>query len=364
MTFCFWTADRVSAFFAYLGEIDLKTSPNAPTPGARIHFGGLLAMIATGLFVSGSLGACATDALATTPAVSPANSFITLGTNGGPVPEIGHSQPANALQVGKDIYLIDAGDGATGQLVKAGFKLQQVQAVFLSHLHFDHTGGVLGVLGSRMQTNTRSVLTIYGPPGTREFVDGLLAGMAPIMKAAYGMPGQEWQANVEVKELVGGSIVELKDVKVTVAENSHFAIPESANVPEKAKSLSLRFDLADRSIVYTGDTGPSENVEKLAEGADLLVSEMMDIPVVLSRAREYLPNAPKQAFINMEWHFRAHHLTPVQVGELAASAGVKAVVITHQAPKLATDDHRKKILDGVSSKFDGSVVLANDLDRY
>ena len=342
----------------------MNTSPNAPTPGARIRLSGLLATIATGLFLTVSLGACATDMPAETPAVSPANAFITLGTNGGPVAEIGHSQPANALQVGKDIYLVDAGDGAAGQLVKAGFKLQQVRAVFLSHLHFDHTGGVLAVLGSRMQTNTQSLLTIYGPPGTREFVESLLAGMAPIMKAAYGMPQQEWQSNVEVNELVDGSVVELKGVKVTVAENSHFAIPESANVPEKAKSLSLRFDLPDRSIVYTGDTGPSENVEELAKDADLLVSEMMDIPVVLSRAREYLPNAPEQAFINMEWHFRALHLTPVQVGELAAAAGVKAVVITHQAPKIATDDHKKKILDGVSSKFDGSVVLANDLDRY
>ena len=342
----------------------MNTSHNAPTSGVRLRFSGLLATIAIGLSLTGSLGAWASDVPAKTPATPPANGFVTLGTNGGPVAEIGHAQPANALQVGKDIYLVDAGDGASGQLVKAGFKLQQVQAVFLSHLHFDHTGGVLGVLGSRMQTNTRSMLTIYGPPGTREFVEGLLAGMAPIMKAAYGMPGQEWQANVEVKELVDGSIVELKGVKVTVAENSHFAIPESANAPEKAKSLSLRFDLADRSIVYTGDTGPSENVEKLAQGADLLVAEMMDIPVVLSRARQYLPNAPEQAFVDLEWHFRAHHLTPVQVGELAAAAGVKAVVITHQAPKIATDDHRKKILDGVSSKFDGSVVLANDLDRY
>ncbi len=351
-------------FDTVLREIDLSTSHNAPTPGARIRLSGLLATIATGLFVTGSLGACATDVPVRTPAVSPANAFVTLGTNGGPVAEIGHSQPANALQVGNDIFLIDAGDGAAGQLVKAGFTLQQVQAVFLSHLHFDHTGGVLAVLGSRMQTNTRSMLTIYGPPGTREFVDGLLAGMAPVMKAAYGMPQQEWQANVEVKELVDGSMVELNGVKVTVAENSHFAIPESANVPEKAKSLSLRFDLANRSIVYTGDTGPSENVEKLAKGADLLVSEMMDIPAVLSRQREYLPNAPEQVFVDMEWHFRAHHLTPVQVGELAAAAGVKAVVITHQAPNIATDDHRKKILDGVSSKFNGSVVLANDLDRY
>ncbi|MFK7888574.1 MAG: MBL fold metallo-hydrolase [Gammaproteobacteria bacterium] len=348
----------------------MKKSLNSLLRGARVDRKRWSALIAASLFMTGSLGACAANtpaaetAASAVPSAATANVFVTLGTNGGPVAEVGHAQPANALQVGRDVYLIDAGDGAAGQLIGAGFQLQQVQAVFLSHLHFDHTGGVLALLGSRIQTNTRSLLTIYGPPGTKDFVEGLLASMAPVMEAAYGMPGKSWQTKVEAKELIDGDIIELKDLTVTTAQNSHFAIPQSDTTPEKAKSLSFRFDLANRSIVYTGDTGPSANVEKLAKGADLLVSEMMDIPVVLERARVYLPNAPEQVFVSMEWHFRAHHLTPVQVGELAAAAGVGEVVITHQAPKIATDDHKKKILDGVRSAFDGPVVLARDLDRY
>ncbi|MFK8017706.1 MAG: MBL fold metallo-hydrolase, partial [Gammaproteobacteria bacterium] len=265
----------------------MKKSLNVLKRGARKNSHGLPALIVASVLMSGTLGACAenTPAAETTATDAPANVFVTLGTNGGPVAEVGHAQPANALQVGRDVYLIDAGDGATGQLIGAGFRLQQVQAVFLSHLHFDHTGGVLALLGSRIQTNTRSLLTIYGPPGTKDFIDGLLASMAPVMEAAYGMPGKSWQTNVVAKELVDGDIIELNDVTVTTAQNSHFAIPQSDTTPEKAKSLSFRFDLADRSIVYTGDTGPSGNVEKLAKGADLLVSEMMDIPVVLERAR-------------------------------------------------------------------------------
>lgn len=294
----------------------------------------------------------------------PASQFITLGTNAGPLAEANRSQPANALLVGDDLYLVDAGDGTAGQLAKAGLRLQDVKGLFLSHNHFDHTGGVLAVLGLRMQLNVRETLEIYGPPGTQTLVDGLLEGMAPAMKAAYGMPGQSWAAHVDVIELVDGSAVELDGMNVSVAENTHFKIPEDSGTPEKAKSLSFRFDLQDRSIVYTGDTGPSGAVEKLAQGADLLVSEMMDIDKVLARIKKVSPGLPEQQFKGIEWHLRAHHVLPNQVGEMAANAGVNKVVVTHMSPNIATEEMAAYYRDEIAQVFDGEIVIANDLDRF
>lgn len=292
------------------------------------------------------------------------NIFITLGTAGGPLTESNRSQPANALVVGDDLYLVDAGDGAAGQLAKAGLRLPQVKGLFISHNHFDHTGGVLAVLGLRMQLNARDKLNIYGPPGTKAFVDGLLLGMEPAREAAYGMPGSSWAANIEVNELTGSSIIELDGLVVRVAENSHFRIPENSNTPEKAKSLSFRFDLNDRSIVYTGDTGPSEAVESLAKGADVLVCEMMDIPAVLERIKTVTPNMPEGQLDGIEWHFRAHHLTPAQVGELAAGADVGKLVITHMVPNVSNDEMAERYRSEVGRAFDGEIVIANDLDRF
>ncbi|MBR9911704.1 MAG: MBL fold metallo-hydrolase [Gammaproteobacteria bacterium] len=294
----------------------------------------------------------------------PGNAFITLGTAGGPEGEASRSQPANALLVGDDVYLVDAGDGAVGQLKKAGLRLPQVKGLFISHNHFDHTGGVLAILGLRMQLHAYNTLTIYGPPGTKAFIEGLLAGMEPARKAAYGMPGQEWKANVEVKELTHGSVVELNGVKVTAAENSHFKIPENSNVEEKAKSLAFRFDLEDRSIAFTGDTGPSDAVAKLARGADLLISEMMDIPAVMESIRKVNPNMPQRQLDGIEWHFRAHHLLPSQVGELAANAGVNKVVVTHMVPDISTEAMVKHYQSEIGKLFDGEIVIANDLDRF
>ena len=308
------------------------------------------------ILLASSFMACAAE--------QPANVFITLGTAGGPEGEANRSQPANALLVGNDLYLVDAGDGAAGQLKKAGFRLPQVRGIFLSHNHFDHTGGMLAILGLRMQLNAYEPLTIYGPPGTKTFIEGLLAGMEPAREAAYGMPGRSWTANVEVTELVDGAIIELDGLEVTVAENTHFKIPENSGVAEKAKSLSFRFDMDDRSIVYTGDTGPSEAVEKLARNADILVSEMMDIPAVLDAIRKVNPNMPQRQLDGIEWHFRAHHVLPHQVGEMAANAGVDQVVVTHMVPNIENEEMAARYRTEIAKTFDGKIVIANDLDRF
>ncbi|MFK7978089.1 MAG: MBL fold metallo-hydrolase [Halioglobus sp.] len=323
-----------------------------------------LIMLACGLFMVACQNVSSSSIGASSAPAPSANTFITLGTAAGPSGEATRSQPANALVVGDDLYLVDAGDGAAAQLTKAGHRIPHVKGLFISHLHFDHTGGVLAVLGLRMQLNASETLTIYGPPGTKHFITGLLAAMDPAREAAYGMPGQAWKANVEVKELIHDSVVELKGVAVKVAENSHFKIPKKSGANEKAKSLSFRFDLEDRSVVYTGDTGPSKAVEALARNADLLISEMMDIPAVLVNIRKANPGMPQVALDRIEWHFRAHHLTPLQVGELAANAGVDRVVVTHMSPNISTQAMADAYRKDIDKAFDGDITIANDLDRF
>ena len=292
------------------------------------------------------------------------NEFVILGTAAGPLAEADRSQPANALIVGEDVYLVDAGDGVIGQLAKAGIRLQSVDGVFISHNHFDHTGGMLAVLGLRMQLNVRQTLDIFGPPGTREFIDGLIAAMAPAAQAAYGMPGQSWSPNVKVTEVADGATIERDGVTVRVAENTHFRIPEASGLPEKAKSLSFRFNLDDRTIVYTGDTGPSPAVVDLAKNADLLISEMMDIDAVMVNVKRSNPNAPEQQIRGIEWHLRAHHVLPNQVGEMAAKAGVDKVVVTHMSPNVSNQDMANRYIGEITEHFDGETVIANDLDRF
>ncbi len=310
--------------------------------------------------------AVSTPALAQ-PAAPPADAFITLGTMGGPVPSPDRSQPANALLHAGQVYLVDAGDGTVQQLSRAGIMLPRVRAVFVSHLHVDHTGGLSAVLGLRNQTNVREPLTVYGPAGTRELVAGMVASMQPAARAGYGIPGKPWippADTVTVIELADGERIALNGMTVTAAQNTHYDFAPGSVEDRNYKSLSFRFDLPGRSIVYTGDTGPSAAVEKIAKGADLLVSEMIDMAGTMANVARNSPNMPPEAKRDLEQHLSTHHLTPEAVGQLAGRAGVKALVITHFAAGTPDPARTKGYVTQIAKSYSGPVTLANDLDRF
>lgn len=299
--------------------------------------------------------------------VPSADGFITLGTMGGPVPSPSRSQPANALVYQGKVYLVDAGDGTVQQLARAGIMLPRVRAVFISHLHADHTGGLSAVLALRNQTNQRDPITVYGPPGTRELVAGMIASMQPAARVGYGIPGQPWAPpadTVTVIELGDGERTSLEGITVTAAQNSHYDFAPGSVEDRNYKSLSFRFDLPGRSIVYTGDTGPSAAVEKLAKGADLLVSEMIDMGGTMANVARNSPDMPPQAKQQLEQHLSTHHLTPEAVGQLASRAGVKALVITHFAAGTPDPARSKGYIAEIARLYSGPVTLANDLDRF
>lgn len=293
--------------------------------------------------------------------------FITLGTQGGPLANAVRSQPANALIVESGVYFVDVGDGAAGQLAAAGIPLQQVKGVFISHLHFDHTGGLAAVLGLRFQLNAPGVLTVYGPPGTKEFVAGLVASMTPSAEAGYGVPGEHNPAPaamVSVVEIRDGAHIDLEGFTARAAENSHYSFPKGSEPDKRFDSLSFRFDLPQRSIVYTGDTGPSANVVKLARNADLLVAEMIDLQSTISAVKHVNPNMPEKTLTDMARHLSDHHLTPVQVGEMARGAGVKKLVVTHLATGAATAFDAAPYVAEIKKIYDGQVIVAEDLDSF
>lgn len=282
--------------------------------------------------------------------------WITLGTQSGPIPMGHRSEPANLLVAAGQHILVDVGDGAAVQIGRAGFELGDVQSVFISHLHFDHTGGLYAFLGMRYQSLYSSRITVYGPPGTRALVDGVLAAMTPSMSLV-----RRGELDVQVEEIGDGSRITLGDIVVTAAKNSHYVA--SGDGHGATASLAFRFDLPDRVIAYTGDTGPSDAVERLAHDADLLVSEVMDVDIAIADIRARRPDVPEPAFMLIRRHFEQEHLTPEQAGRLAANARARRLVLTHVAGDIDAA-HTEALTTRAAAAYSGEVVLANDLDRF
>jgi ribonuclease BN (tRNA processing enzyme) len=152
-------------------------------------------------------------------------------------------------------------------------------------------------------------------------------------------------------------------VTVRAIENTHYTLtpgsPEGNN-----KSLSFRFDMPDRSIVYTGDTGPSSSVETLARDADLLIAEMLDFSGTMVTVRNALAGQSEARVREISEHLVKHHLTPENIGEMAKRAGVRQVVVTHMGPGSLAVEDLLRYRSGVESHFSGPVTFASDLDSF
>jgi glyoxylase-like metal-dependent hydrolase (beta-lactamase superfamily II) len=72
----------------------------------------------------------------------PNTRVITLGTRAGPFPTAGRAQSSNVLITNGTLYRVDAGEGVTRRLIRAGLTIRDIDTTFITHPHSDHTGGL------------------------------------------------------------------------------------------------------------------------------------------------------------------------------------------------------------------------------
>ena len=319
-------------------------------------------------------------ALVTQPAIAqfnvpadaslPGARVILLGTGGGPILRKGRSQPANLLVVDGVAYMIDAGDGAARQMTFAGVPISKLRAVFLTHLHFDHTAGLSSAIGFRWMATLTSPklpqLGIYGPPGTDRMVgaaDDYLEIPTHLFRNAQP-DAPSVRAIVSTHVASPGVIYEDDKVKVTAVENTHYSgVPMSPTAYGRDVSYSYRFDTKYGSVAFSGDTGPSNTVAELAKGADIFVCEVNDVDGIVAMLRN-APNMPPEALSRWTAHMEHEHLSPDEVGKLAARAGVKMVVLSHFSIIGEVGSDMTPWTTGVRKYFKGAIVPGKDLDEY
>jgi ribonuclease BN (tRNA processing enzyme) len=296
--------------------------------------------------------------------------WITLGTVGGPAVQQGAAQIANALVVGDDIYLFDVGDGVRQQMARAGLAPAQIRAVFLSHHHVDHTADLGPLLVSNWLFNPQNRIAVVGPAGTATLVDGLVAAYAPTVLASFPIAGPAkptLSSTVEARDLPhpvdpARMAFENDQVRVLTITVDHFQVPPSVPLREMPEAVAYRIEAEGQVIVYTGDTGPSERLEALAQDADLLVSEVVDIEAMSEILRQSMKDAPGPLVTAILGNLDRNHLTPEYIGGMAERAGVCKVVLTHYVPVPRSAGGYDAYVAAVKSVYDGEVLAARDLD--
>jgi ribonuclease Z len=285
------------------------------------------------------------------PAVVEADStarVVLLGT-GTPIPDPSRSGPGTAVVVNGTAYLVDAGPGIVRRSVAAAIgdsipalRAPNLRYLFLTHLHSDHTLGLADVMLTPAVMHRKGPLTVVGPPGTRAMVQNLLeAYREDIDLRIRGLEHGDSNAyRVIVRELRPG--VAFKDSNLAVTA---FRVPHGS----WRAAYGYRFDTKSRSIVITGDTGPSTAIVDACRGCDVLVHE------VYSKKGFDRLNAENQRYHS------AFHTSAIELGDLAARAHPKLLVLSHI---LFFGETGEEIVAEVRSRFSGNVVLGADLAVY
>jgi ribonuclease BN (tRNA processing enzyme) len=234
----------------------------------------------------------------------------------------GPDSPASSYLVTADGYqlVLDMGNGSLGALQRH-LRPHEVDAVVLSHLHADHcidmTSFIVALRFGPVRPANR--IPVYGPTGTKSRLE---AAYDPVARK-LGLH-ELFDFTVPTPGLAPPAPVQLGPFAVSFALVNH-------PVP----TYAIRLEHEGRSLVYSGDTGESEDLVELAQGADLLLCEAS-----FSERDEFVPDL---------------HLTGRKAGEHAARAGVGKLVITHVQPW----NSREEAVADAETAFDGPVVAAS-----
>jgi len=297
------------------------------------------------------LGTAAVAGLALLPRRSEGQSaktrLILLGTGGGPRPRKANSAPAQVIIANDTAYVIDCGNGVARQLAFADVPLTKLRHVFVTHHHSDHNADYGNLIWLAWASGLRTRVDTWGPPPLEKMTDLFFEMNAYDIHARMADEGRvPLVPLVHVHEITqGGPVMQDESVKVTAALVHH---------PPIVPSFAYRFDAADRSIVISGDTTPSDNLIQLAQGADVLVHEALYVPGV-DRLVARVPNAPalKQSILS-------HHTSAEDAGRVAQAAGVKTLVLSHLVPPDDPAITDQMWIDAASLHYRGPVIVGKD----
>lgn len=271
--------------------------------------------------------------------------LVLLGT-GCPSVDLDRHGPANLVDGGPDSrILVDCGSGVTHRLLEAGCRGAEIDALLLTHLHSDHIVDLFQLIISSWHQGRERPQKVFGPPGTRKFVDGLMDLWKPELdqRIAHEKRPSIDALTVDVQEISGSDTLKFGDMSVQVVAVNHLPVKHA---------FGFVFETPAARLAISGDTTYCPALIEAAKGCDMLLHEVLihrELPVIEGKRTAQTVQA-----------MQAYHTVSDQVGKVASEAGVDKLVLTHFVPPKFDE---QGLLDEVRRDFNGPVIIGEDLMR-
>lgn len=278
---------------------------------------------------------------------------ILLGT-GSPIVNALRSRPALAILAGGKIFLIDCGEGTATQLYRAGIESKDVDGIFFTHFHSDHTAGfpdfyLSSWIGGSKERDKQ--LDVFGPATTKENISKIISGFEyDIDVRLEQVHHEKIGLQMNFKEMNEGVIYDDGNLKVTVFPVEHWPVKVA---------VGYRFDYKGKSAVVSGDTKKHSNIVKYSQNADMLIHEAFST-FLLEQARKKYPGRAKTIDAIQDYH-----TSTLDIAKIARDANVKHVVLTHLMPAPSQTWYFEKLFNkGMDQYYSGDITVGRDLMEF
>ena len=281
--------------------------------------------------------------------------------SGSPMPDADRAGPCIAVLAGNQAFVFDAGSGSIRKLMRMGFPMEKVQAVFLTHLHSDHIDGLGELMLQAWIAGSRGTpLPIYGPAGT----DQVIAGFKQAYTIDEGFRVRHHGEKIANPAGYGGAanIIALPDgtdsqvvydkdgVRITVICVNHAPV---------APAFGYRIDYKGRSLALSGDTVYSPSFITASKGADVMFHDAMNKDMVAAMGRK-LAERGRSNTAQIMTDIQGYHASPEDAARAAMEAGVSTLVLYHMVPPVPARLVEPLFLGRAPGIFSGTLKLSED----
>jgi len=214
--------------------------------------------------------------------------------------------------------LFDCGNGILRQIERANLDFMQIRDIFISHIHADHINDLPVLLQANLMLQNSELIKIYGPSTIKKKIEVWLTEIYPSLDVLLNQ--------LEIQEISGGFVIENPNWKVQCIPVRHGTI--------EAYGFKI---IAEKTIVYSGDTGYCEELIQAAHDADVLIHE-----------------CPHPTSLGSEGH-----TTPLELGLIAQQANIPKLVLTHFNPDCF--GREQEMLSDIRRNFGGKIIFGKDL---
>ena len=286
---------------------------------------------------------------------------VLVGT-GSPLSDIKRVGPCIAVIAGKKLFAVDTGDGSARNFRLAGLPIGALDAVFLTHYHSDHIGGLGEMMLQRWAAGAhKKPLDIIGPTGVELVVDGFnraykldtkyrIAHHGEKTVPPSGAGGKAMPFALSDKEKDFTVVYDKDGVKVTAFNVVHLPVKPACG---------YKFEYKGRSIVISGDTAYSESVAGQATGADVLIHDALS-PRLVNIIHDNSALLADVTIGKITKDILNYHASPKQAAQVAQKAGVKQLVLTHIIPPLPSSLLKNAFLGDAQNYYQGKIVMGVD----